>query len=41
VAGNVGNIGAPLAVHAPGAHGRGGAITLTLPPLSTLFLVPA
>ena len=39
--GNVGNIGAPLAVQAPGAHGRGGAITLTLPPLATLFLVPA
>jgi 1,4-alpha-glucan branching enzyme len=39
--GNVGNGASDLAVNPVPAHGRGRSITLTLPPLATLFLVPA
>ncbi|MDT7834217.1 1,4-alpha-glucan branching protein GlgB [Aquabacterium sp. OR-4] len=38
---NLGNGGAPLRVRPQPAHGRMQSITLTLPPLATLFLVPA
>jgi 1,4-alpha-glucan branching enzyme len=38
---NVGNAGAALEVQARPAHGRQRAIQLVLPPLATLFLVPA
>jgi 1,4-alpha-glucan branching enzyme len=38
---NVGNGAGPLAVHAEGSHGRAQSIRLTVPPLATLFLVPA
>jgi 1,4-alpha-glucan branching enzyme len=37
----MGNGSARLSVHAIAAHGRPGSIQLTLPPLSTLFLVAA
>jgi 1,4-alpha-glucan branching enzyme len=38
---NVGNGGRPLPVQAVAWHGRARSIELTLPPLATLFLVPA
>jgi len=38
---NLGNGGAAVPVQAEGAHGRAQSIALTLPPLATLFLVPA
>jgi 1,4-alpha-glucan branching enzyme len=38
---NLGNGMAPLRVQAAGSHGRAQSIELTLPPLATLFLVPA
>jgi len=38
---NLGNAGALLAVAPVGAHGRTQSIQLTLPPLATLFLLPA
>ena len=38
---NLGNGGAALAVQAVPAHGRTRSIMLTLPPLATVFLVPA
>ncbi|MEK8049596.1 1,4-alpha-glucan branching protein GlgB [Ideonella sp. DXS22W] len=37
---NLGNGGAPLAVRPQPAHGRMQSVTLTLPPLATLFLIP-
>jgi 1,4-alpha-glucan branching enzyme len=39
--GNLGNGGAVLATEAMPSHGRTRSIVLTLPPLATLFLVPA
>ena len=38
---NLGNGTAPLAVQRVSSHGRAHSITLTVPPLATLFLVPA
>ena len=38
---NVGNGPHALPVEAVGAHGRGHSLALTLPPLATVFLVPA
>jgi 1,4-alpha-glucan branching enzyme len=38
---NLGNGSAPLPVQATASHGRAQSITLTVPPLATLFLVPA
>jgi len=38
---DLGNAGAPLVVEGLPAHGRPASIVLTLPPLATLFLVPA
>jgi 1,4-alpha-glucan branching enzyme len=38
---NVGNGSVALAVQAEGAHGRSHSLSLTLPPLGTVFLVPA
>jgi len=38
---NVGNGAAPLAVLAEASHGRARSIRLTVPPLATVFLVPA
>jgi 1,4-alpha-glucan branching enzyme len=39
--GNLGNGAGPLAVQAVASHGRGQSIELTVPPLATVFLVPA
>jgi len=38
---NMGNLQASLQVQAVPAHGRAQSITLSLPPLATLFLIPA
>ncbi|MGA1288586.1 MAG: 1,4-alpha-glucan branching protein GlgB [Rubrivivax sp.] len=38
---NLGNAGAALAVEALPSHGRPASIVMTLPPLATVFLVPA
>jgi 1,4-alpha-glucan branching enzyme len=37
---NVGNGGGPLPVQAQAAHGRAQSISVTLPPLATIFLAP-
>jgi 1,4-alpha-glucan branching enzyme len=39
--GNLGNGGASLPVHHVSSHGRAESIVINLPPLATLFLVPA
>jgi 1,4-alpha-glucan branching enzyme len=39
--GNVGSAGAALAVEGVGSHGRAQSIRLNIPPLATIFLVPA
>ena len=38
---NLGNGGQPLPVQSVSSHGRSRSIELLLPPLATLFLVPA
>jgi 1,4-alpha-glucan branching enzyme len=38
---NLGNGAAPLVVSGEGSHGRAQSIRLTVPPLATVFLVPA
>jgi 1,4-alpha-glucan branching enzyme len=38
---NLGNGAAPLAVQRVQSHGRAQSIELTVPPLATLFLLPA
>ena len=38
---DLGNAGAALAVQGAPSHGRPASIVLTLPPLATVFLVPA
>jgi 1,4-alpha-glucan branching enzyme len=38
---NLGNGAAPMPVQQVASHGRAQSITLTVPPLATLFLVPA
>ena len=38
---NLGNGAAPLPVQREASHGRTQSITLTVPPLATVFLVPA
>ena len=38
---NVGNGAGPLAVSGVGSHGRAQSIRITVPPLATVFLVPA
>jgi 1,4-alpha-glucan branching enzyme len=39
--GNLGNDAAALEVQPVAAHGRAQSLTLTLPPLATVFLAPA
>lgn len=38
---NIGNAAVPLAAQSQASHGRASSIVLTVPPLATLFLVPA
>ena len=39
--GNLGNGGAALRIEPVASHGRAQSVVLTLPPLATVFLVPA